>query len=46
MSALGTTLVTLADVAKSKDKVIGKVAEVLVQENAALNDIPSDCLLP
>lgn len=40
MSALGTTLVTLADVAKSKDKVIGKVAEVLVQENAALNDIP------
>ncbi len=40
MGALGTTLVTLADVAKSKNKQIGKVAEVLVQENAMLNDIP------
>lgn len=40
MSALGTTLVTLADVAKSKDKQIGKVAEVLVQENPMLMDIP------
>ncbi len=40
MAALGTTLVTLADVAKSKDKQIGKVAEVLVQENPMLNDIP------
>ena len=40
MAALGTSLVTLADVAKSKDKQIGKVAEVLVQENAMLNDIP------
>jgi hypothetical protein len=40
MAALGTTLLTLADVAKSKDKQIGKVAEVLVQENPMLNDIP------
>ncbi len=40
MSALGTKLVTLADVAKSKDKKIGMVAEVLVQENPMLNDIP------
>lgn len=40
MAALGTKLVTLADVAKSKDKQIGKVAEVLVQENPMLNDIP------
>lgn len=40
MGALGTTLVTMADVAKSKNKQIGKVAEVLVQENPMLNDIP------
>ncbi len=40
MAALGAKLVTLADVAKGKDKVIGGVAEVLVQENAMLNDIP------
>lgn len=40
MSALGTKLVTLADVAKSKDVQIGKVAEVLVQENPMLLDIP------
>lgn len=40
MSALGSNLVTLADVAKSKDKKIGKVAEVLVQHNEMLNDIP------
>lgn len=40
MSALGAELVTLADVAKSKDKQIGKVAEVLVKENPMLNDIP------
>lgn len=40
MAALGTKLVTLADVAKSKDKMIGKVAEVLVEENPMLNDIP------
>lgn len=40
MAALGSKLVTLADVAKSKDKQIGKVAEVLVQENPMLNDIP------
>jgi hypothetical protein len=40
MAALGSKLVTLADVAKSKDKQIGKVAEVLIQENPMLNDIP------
>lgn len=40
MAAKGVSLVTLADVAKSKDAKIGKVAEVLVRENAALNDIP------
>lgn len=40
MAARGAELVTLADVAKSKDKQIGKVAEVLVQHNAMLNDIP------
>lgn len=40
MAALGLTLVTLADVAKSKDKQIGMVAEVLLQENPMLNDIP------
>lgn len=40
MAALGNELVTLADVAKSKGKQIGKVAEVLVQKNAMLNDIP------
>jgi len=39
MAALGSELLTLADVAKSKDKQIGKVAEVLVQHNAMLNDI-------
>lgn len=40
MGAKGVSLVTLADVAKSKDKRIGGVAEVLVQENPMLNDIP------
>lgn len=40
MGALGTTLLTLADVAKSKDKQIGQVAEVLLQYNPMLNDIP------
>jgi hypothetical protein len=40
VSAKGVSLVTLADVAKSKDKRIGAVAEVLVQENPMLNDIP------
>lgn len=40
MAILGSTLLTLADVAKSKDKQIGKVAEVLVQTNPMLNDIP------
>lgn len=40
MAALGANLVTLADVAKSKDKQIGKVAEVLSLENPMLQDIP------
>lgn len=40
MATLGSKLVTLADVAKSKNKAIGKVAEVLVQENPMLLDIP------
>lgn len=40
MAALGANLVTLLDVSKSKDKQIGKVAEVLVQENPMLMDIP------
>ena len=40
MAALGSKLVTLADVAKTGDKKIGDVAEVLVQENPMLNDIP------
>lgn len=40
MAALGTELLTLADVAKSKDKQIGKVAEVLMEENPMLEDIP------
>lgn len=40
MATLGSTLVTLADVAKSKNKQIGKVAEVLVQEDPMLLDIP------
>lgn len=40
MAAKGLTLLTLADVAKSKDKQVGKVAEVLVQKLPMLNDIP------
>ena len=40
MGAKGTTLLTMADVAKGKNKQIGKVAEVLVQHNSMLNDIP------
>lgn len=40
MAAKGVALLTLADVAKDKDKQIGKVAEVLIQYNAMLNDIP------
>lgn len=40
MAALGTSLVTLVDVAKGKNKQIGKVAEVLLQMNPMLNDIP------
>lgn len=39
-TALAPYLVTMADVAKSKDKRIGAVAEILVQENPMLNDIP------
>ncbi|MFM6930411.1 MAG: major capsid protein [Bdellovibrio sp.] len=40
MAAKGSNLVTLADVAKTADKQIGSVAEVLIQENPMLNDIP------
>lgn len=40
MAAKGAELVTLADVAKSKDKKIGKVAEVLMNQNHMLKDIP------
>lgn len=40
MAAKGATLLTLADVAKSKNKQIGKVAEVLVQYNNMNKDIP------
>lgn len=40
MAALGTKLVTLADVAKSQNKKIGNVAEVLIEENPMLMDIP------
>lgn len=40
MSAIGSRLVTMLDVSKSKNKMIGKVAEVLVQENPMLLDIP------
>lgn len=40
MSAKGVTLVTLSDVAKNKNVNIGDVAEVLVQSNPILNDIP------
>lgn len=40
MAAKGVSLLTLADVAKSANKQIGKVAEVLVQHNSMLNDIP------
>lgn len=39
MAAKGSTLVTLADVAKNKDKQIGQVAEVLVQKAPMLLDI-------
>lgn len=39
MAAKGLELVTLADVAKSDNKKIGKVAEVLVQHNSMLKDI-------
>jgi len=40
MAALNSGLVTLLDVAKSKDKQIGKVAEVLLQSNPILQHIP------
>lgn len=40
MSALSAEFLTMADVAKGKDKRIGDVAEVLVQENPMLMDIP------
>lgn len=40
MAAIGSRLVTLADVAKSKNKAIGKVAEVMVQQDQALLDMP------
>ncbi len=40
MAALNTGFLTLADVAKGKDKQIGAVAEVLAKEDAILNDIP------
>lgn len=40
MAGLGNKLVTLADVAKSKDAQVGKVAEVLTKENPMLLDIP------
>ena len=39
MAALGTK-VTFADVAKSKDKQIGKVAEVLMQQNPGMANWP------
>lgn len=39
-TARSSQLVTLADVAKSKNKAIGSVAEVLVQDNPVLNVIP------
>lgn len=40
MAAKGLTLLTMADVSKSKNKQIGKVAEVLLLENPMLKDIP------
>lgn len=39
MAALGTRFLTLLDATKGS-KQVGKVAEVLVQENSMLNDIP------
>lgn len=44
MAAKGASLVTLADVAKGKDKKIGKVAEVLMKQNEMLKDIPSQVM--
>lgn len=40
MGAIGSNLVTLADVAKTKKTGIGKIAEVMLAENAILKDIP------
>jgi len=39
MAAKGAQFLTLADVAKSKNKVIGGVAEVLMNQNAMLEDM-------
>lgn len=39
MAAKGSQFLTLADVAKSKNKVIGGVAEVLMNQNAMLEDM-------
>lgn len=40
MAAKGSGILTLADVAKSKDAEVGQVAEVLLQRNPILEDIP------
>lgn len=40
MAAKGLSLLTLADVAKTKKTQIGKIAEVLVKTDAMLKDIP------
>jgi hypothetical protein len=40
MAAKGTSLLTLADVAKSKNKQIGKVAEVLSRQDGMIRDTP------
>lgn len=40
MAAKNVEFVTLADVAKNKGKVVGEVAEVLVQNNSILEDCP------
>jgi len=39
MAAKGAQVLTLADVAKGKNKVIGGVAEVLMNQNAMLEDM-------
>lgn len=40
MAALNAGLLTLLDVSKSKDKQVGKVAEVLLQSNGILEHMP------